>query len=245
VDTETKSDAPRSAFVTTHWSVVLAARRNNTTRSRAALESLCRAYWYPLYACVRRMGRSPHDAQDLTQEFFLRLLEKDYLKSADPARGRFRSFLLVAMKRFLANEWDRARAQKRGGQTAPFSIDAAAAESRYELEAPRDAPEKLYDRRWALTLLEQTMCRLRQEALAAGKAADFDLLKSFLTADKAGIRYAESAKTLNMSEGAVRVAIHRLRRRFRDIFREEIANTVDAPDEIDEELRYLISIMAE
>jgi RNA polymerase sigma-70 factor (ECF subfamily) len=242
------TDAPAcgSAFVTTHWTAVLAAGRNDTTRSRAALENLCQAYWYPLYAYVRRMGRNPDDAQDLTQEFFLRLLDKGYLKSADPGKGRFRTFLLVALKRFLANECDRARAQKRGGGHSHFSLDTSVAETRYGLEPSQAAePERIYDRRWALTLLDQALGRLRKEFEVSGKAGEFDQLKDFLTAEKGAISYANIAKAAGMSEGAVRVAIHRLRRRFREVFRDEIAHTVSTPEEIDGEVRYLMSALAD
>ena len=232
-------------FVTTHWSVVLSARQKDSPQSAAALETLCRTYWYPLYAYVRRQGKSPHDAQDLTQEFFARLLEKDYLKAAAREKGRFRTFLIVALKRFLANEWDRARAQKRGGGQALLSLDTELAEKRYSIEPVEGSTaDKLFERRWALTLLDRTMTRLREEFGSEGKAAEFDKLKVCLAADRGEIRYAEIARSLGMSEGAARVAVHRLRKRFRDIFREEIAHTVSGPEEIEEEVRYLMGVLA-
>jgi RNA polymerase sigma factor (sigma-70 family) len=239
------SRAQPHAFPHTRWSIVLAARKETSEQSAAALETLCRAYWYPLYAYVRRCGQSPHDAQDLTQEFFARLLEKSCLKAVDPDKGRFRTFLLVALKRFLANEWDRARTQKRGGARTHVSLDTAAAETRYEPEAAMlSTPERIFDRHWALTLLDQTMARLKQDFAGAGKSDEFDRIKVFLTAEKGSISYAETAKAAGMSEGALRVAVHRLRKRFREIFRQEIAHTVASPEAIDEEVRYLMSVLA-
>lgn len=231
-------------FVTTHWSVVLSARQKDSPHSDAALESLCRAYWYPLYAYVRRQGRSPHDAQDLTQEFFSRLLHKDYLQAADQEKGRFRTFLLVALKRFLANEWDRARAQKRGGGQVVLPLDTEVAETRYQMEpAPDVSADVVFDRRWALTLLDQTMARLRAEFTNAGKAGDFEHLKGCLTADRANLSYAEMAAALGINEGAARVAVHRLRKRFREVFREEIGHTVSTQAEVEAEMRYLLQAL--
>jgi RNA polymerase sigma-70 factor (ECF subfamily) len=237
---------PHPCFVTTHWSVVLAAREPDSTASEQALENLCRAYWYPLYAYVRRQGHSPHDAQDLTQEFFARLLEGEYLKSVAREKGRFRTFLIVALKRFLANEWDRARAQKRGGGQAALTLDTADAETRYSVEpAARLDADRIYDRRWALTLLDRTLARLRAEFAEAGKAGEFDKLKVCLTADRGAIDYESLAKELGQNEGAVRVAIHRLRKRFREVFRESIAHTVSTPEEVEEEVRHLLSALSE
>ncbi len=225
--------------------MVLAARQDSSTQTAAALETLCRAYWYPLYAYVRRCGQSSHDAQDLTQEFFARLLEKDYLKAADRDKGRFRTFLLVALKRFLANEWDRAQAQKRGGARTHVSLETSTAETRYESEAPMlSTLERMFDQSWALTLLDTTMARLKQDFAAAGKNEEFHMIKVFLTAEKSSVCYAEVAKTAGMTEGALRVATHRLRKRFREIFRQEIAQTVASPEAIDEEVRYLMSVLA-
>jgi RNA polymerase sigma-70 factor (ECF subfamily) len=233
-------------FVTTHWSVVLDARHKDSPSSEVALDTLCRAYWYPLYAFVRRQGHSPADAQDLTQEFFARLLEKNYLDSVAREKGRFRTFLLVALKRFLANEWDRTRAQKRGGGAPCLPLDTDLAERLYSVEPAAEFPaDRLYERRWALTLLEQTMARLREEFASAGRTEEFERLKVFLTADGQELRFAEVARALGKSEGAVRVAAHRLRRRFRENFRELISHTVSSPDEIDEEVRHLFAALSE
>jgi RNA polymerase sigma factor (sigma-70 family) len=235
----------RPVFVTTHWSVVLSARKKDSPQSAAALETLCRTYWYPLYAYVRRQGHSPPDAQDLTQEFFARLLQKDYLKAAAREKGRFRTFLIVALKRFLANEWDRVRAQKRGGGQPLLSLDAEVAEERYRVEPVEGATaDRIFERRWALTLLDRTMTRLREEFTAAGKAEEFKRLKACLTAERGDISYAEIAAALGQSEGTVRVVVHRLRKRFREIFREEIAHTVSSTEEIEEEVRYLMGVLA-
>ena len=226
--------------------MVLSARKPDSPQSLAALETLCGTYWYPLYAYVRRQGHSPADAQDLTQEFFARLLEKDYLKAAAREKGRFRTFLIVALKRFLANEWDRLRAQKRGGGQLPVSLDTELAEQQYRIEPAEGATaERVFERRWALTLLDRSMKRLREEFAAAGKVREFDRLKACLTADRGEISYAEIGAALDMSEGTARVAVHRLRKRFREVFREEIAHTVASPEEIDEEVRYLMGVLAE
>lgn len=244
-DTPAESSQPPGYFATTHWSVVLSAREKDSPQSAEALETLCRAYWYPLYAFVRRQGQSPEDAQDLTQSFFARLLEKDYLQSAVREKGRFRTFLLVALKRFLANEWDRARAQKRGGAQIHVPLDTELAEQRYQVEPTEGvSADGVYERRWALTLLDETMARLRREFAAAGKADEFGQLKVFLTAEKGAIGYAEIAAQAGMNEGAVRVAVHRLRRRFRELFREEIAHTVARPEDIDEEVRHLLRVLS-
>jgi RNA polymerase sigma factor (sigma-70 family) len=233
-------------FVTTHWSVVLSAREKDSPQSAAALETLCRAYWYPLYAYVRRQGHSPHDAQDLTQGFFARLLQKDYLKAAAREKGRFRTFLMMALKRFLANEWDRLRAQKRGGGQAVMSLDTESAEERYRIEPAEGATaDRIFERRWALTLLDQTMARLREEFTAAGKVEEFAHLKECLTADRGEISYAAVAGKLGQSEATARVAVHRLRKRFRELFREEIAQTVSSAEEIEGEVRYLMGVLAE
>lgn len=229
------------AFATTHWSVVVHARGDSPSAEQA-LGQLCSAYWYPLYAFVRRQGRAPHDAQDLTQEFFARLLEKQWLKDVERERGRFRSWLLAAMKHFLANEWDKRRAEKRGGAIAFVSIDETA-ESRFAHEAADPAaPEILYDRRWALTLLDHVLTRLREEYAAAGKLAQFDALKDTLTGDRTP--YAEVATRLGSTEGAMKVAAHRLRERYRDLIRAEISETVAEPGEVEDELRHLPSTLS-
>jgi RNA polymerase sigma factor (sigma-70 family) len=239
-----RADAGR--FEATRWSIVIAAKNakdNDTMRGRDALGKLCATYWYPLYAFVRRGGKSPHDAQDLTQGFFALLLEKNWLDSVDRSRGRFRSWLLAAMKHFLANEWDKSRAQKRGSGQMLIPLDTCDAESRYAHEpADTATADKLFDRRWALTLLDQVLARLRGEFVSAGKATQFDALKGALTGDKTP--YAEIAAQLAMNEGAVKVAIHRLRERYRDLIRAEIAETVETPAEVDEELRHLLKALS-
>jgi RNA polymerase sigma-70 factor (ECF subfamily) len=232
-------------FCTTHWSIVLAAG-NDSTRARHALEKLCQTYWYPLYAFVRRLGHSPHDSEDLVQSFFAQCLEKNYLGAADQAKGRFRSFLLIALKRFLANEWDKARTLKRGRGAPPISLDALTAEQRYALEpAEQLTADRLYERRWALTLLDKVLSRLREEQIAAGRNSAFELLKDSLTAGREGAPYAELAARLGMSEGAVKVAVHRLRQRYRELLEAEIANTVASPEEVAEERRYLLSVLSQ
>jgi RNA polymerase sigma-70 factor (ECF subfamily) len=234
--------ADRRWFTTTHWSVVLSARDRKSPRSERALAALCETYWFPLYAYVRRSGYSSHDAQDLTQGFFAELLEKDFLKDADYRRGRFRSFLLAALKHFLGHQRERARAKKRGGGRVPFSLDFDDAENRYHLEAEDPAtPERLYQRRWALTLLDRVVRRLEDENARAGKAETFAGLKEFLTAGRQSRPYRRVAEALGMSEGAVKVAVHRLRRRYRELLREEIAQTVADPGEVDDELGELFS----
>lgn len=236
--------SPRG-FVTTRWTVVLSAAQRDAPESAAALEQLCRVYWYPLYAYVRRMGKSSHDAEDLTQEFFARLLAKDYLAAVEPERGRFRTFLFMAFKRFLADEWDKSQALKRGGGLKPLSLDTSIAEHRYQAEwVEAMTPEHIYEHRWALTLLEQAMNRLQAEFRQAGKQGDFDRLKGFLTAEKGSINQAEVAASLGMSEGALRVAVFRLRRRFREVFQDEIAQTVARPDEIEVEIRHLLDVLS-
>jgi RNA polymerase sigma-70 factor (ECF subfamily) len=229
-------------FLTTHWSVVLNARAADSQQAKAALETLCRAYWYPLYAFVRRLGHSPHDAEDLIQGFFAQCIEKDYLRAADQHKGRFRSFLLIALKRFLANEWDRARTRKRGGDRVVISLDA---EERYAAEpVETGSPDKLYERRWALTLLENVLAHLQSEQAAAGRSGIFGELQPFLTSAGRGTPYKELAQRLGLTEGSVKVAVHRLRERYRELLETEIANTVSSPGEIDEERRYLLRILS-
>jgi RNA polymerase sigma-70 factor (ECF subfamily) len=237
------SGSPGSpVFATTHWSVVVSAQDQDSSRSLQALESLCRTYWYPLYAFVRRQGRRPHDAQDLTQAFFTRLLQKDYLKSAARAKGRFRTFLLVAFNRFLADEWDRQHAQKRGAFAPIVSIDQELAESRYAAEpAHRLQPDVLFDRQWAVALIEHVMARLHEEYLASGRAKLFEHLRGCLARDQSSPPYAKIAPQLNLTEAAIKMAVHRLRARYREILRAEIAHTVSSPEEIEEEIRHLFS----
>jgi RNA polymerase sigma-70 factor (ECF subfamily) len=237
------STAPN--FALTRWSVVLAAGQTDSTNARGALENLCRAYWPPLYAFVRRQGHNPADAQDLTQEFFARLLQKNYLGAVDPAKGRFRSFLLASLKHFLANEWDKARAVKRGGGAVLVPINTDSAETACGVE-PSDqlTPEKLFERRWALTLLEQVLARLRAEHLRDGKAGLFEQLKATLTGERTTLPYAQIASRLGMSEVAIKVTVHRLRQRYREILREQISHTVSAPDQIEDEIRSLFSALS-
>jgi RNA polymerase sigma-70 factor (ECF subfamily) len=232
-------------FATTRWSVVAAASRLDSSRAVDALEKLCRTYWYPLYAFVRRLGRQPHDAEDLVQGFFMVCFEKNYLGAADQNKGRFRSFLLIALKGFLANEQDKAFAHKRGGAQVRVALDALSAEQRYALEpADQLSPDKLYDRRWALTLLEQVMARLQSEQASAGRGAMFEQFKEFLTSPGRGTPYSELAARFGLSEGAVKVAVHRLRKRYRELLEEEIAHTVSTPEEIQEERRHLLSALS-
>lgn len=231
-------------FATTHWSVVLAAGNGTSPGTSEALEKLCRTYWYPLYAYVRRRGYEAHDAQDLTQEFFARFLAKNYLDRADRQRGKFRSFLLASLNNFLADEWDKAKAQKRGGAHAFISLDDEEVEKRYLLEPASDlTPEKIFERRWALTLLDQALERLREEMAAAGKAGQFELLKRFLASETASGDYASVGPQLNMNASQVAMLVHRLRQRYREHLRLEIAHTVASPVEIDEEMRHLIEVI--
>lgn len=231
-------------FATTRWTVVLAAGNRSTPQADVALEELCRTYWYPLYAYVRRHGQSREDAQDLTQAFFASLLEKNYLERIRSDGGKFRSFLLVAMKRFLANAWDHANCQKRGGGVVPLSLDWQEADTRYQIN-PADnlTPDKLFDRAWAVTVLERVITRLRDENIAEGKAELYEQLKQFLMVGKSEISYVEAAKALAMSEGSLRVAVHRLRRRYRELLRDEIAQTLSDPAQADEEMQVLFSAL--
>ncbi|HUC84861.1 MAG TPA: sigma-70 family RNA polymerase sigma factor [Candidatus Acidoferrales bacterium] len=231
---------PQAVFVTTHWSIVLSAQEGDSPRRSVAMEELCRSYWYPLYAYVRRHGYSVEDAQDLTQEFFARLLARNWVGSANPAKGRFRTFLLTAMNHFLADQWDRLKAQKRGGGQQTLSLDVATAETRFQME-PADplTPEKNYERRWAQTVLETVFEKLRRAYAAEGKAALFDELKGSLTQARAAVPYQELATRLQVTEGALRAAVHRLRQRYRELLRTEVAHTVAGADEVEEELQYL------
>jgi RNA polymerase sigma-70 factor (ECF subfamily) len=235
----------RPLFVTTRWSVVLSAKDKASPDSEQALETLCRTYWYPLYAFVRASGYAPADAQDLTQEFFARLLAKDYLKAVTPAKGRFRTFLRMVLKRFLIHEWERLRAQKRGGGQPLVAFDTAMAEERFQGErADALAPDRLYDRRWALALLDEALARLGHEYRAAGKTVEFSQLKPHLTAARGELPYHELASALGTSEGAARVAMHRLRKRFREVFRELVADTVSTPEEVEAELREVLEALS-
>ena len=230
-------------FVTTHWSQVKAAAHSETGTGHMALARLCATYWYPLYAYVRRRGYTPEDAQDLTQEFFARLLSQHRLGRADSARGRFRSFLLGSMNHFLADEWDKRRAQKRGGGGPLFALDSA--EARYSHEpVDRTTPEQIFEQRWALALLEDVLARLKAEYTADGKADLFDALSPCLTGERQQQSYATLGSGLGLSESALKSAAHRLRSRYRTLLRDSIAQVVSSPDEIDEELNYLFSVLA-
>ncbi|MDQ3624704.1 MAG: sigma-70 family RNA polymerase sigma factor [Verrucomicrobiota bacterium] len=232
-------------FGETRWSVVRAARDGDSPAARQALAELCRVYWYPLYAFVRRSGHAPEEAEDLTQAFFARLLARDFLALVAPEKGRFRSFLLTAMKRFLVNEWHRATAKKRGGGEAPVPIDGAWAEDRYHAEPADPAtPELLYERRWALTLLENVLAGLEAEYAGAGRAPIFEALQPMLAWHSGDQPYAAIAARLGLSEGAVKVAMYRLRRRYGDRLRAEIAQTVSSAEEVEDEIRRLFQIFA-
>ena len=222
---------------------MLLAGDETSVEGDRALEELCRAYWYPLYAYVRRQGRSPEDAQDLTQEFFARLLEHKYVRLADPQRGRFRTFLLSSLKNFLINEWEKARATKRGGGERKFSLDAEDAEGKYR-EEPADemTPDRIFEKQWATALVENVLARLRGEYVAMGKVGLFEELKGHVWGDGGGT-YAEAAARLKTTEGALRIGAHRLKEQFRRVLRQQVAHTVAGPDEIDAELRHLISIL--
>ena len=244
-DTKTSSALPQ-AFPLTRWSLVVSARQQPSPESAAALEAVCCAYWYPLYAYVRRCGQPPHDAQDITQEFFRLLLEKRWLESADRAKGRLRTFLVTALKRFMAKEWRRLSAQRRGGGTIHLPMNTAFAESRYAADpGAQVAADAVFDRQWALTLLELAVDRLSAEFKTAGKAGEFSVLKSFLTVSHAAIDYTSAAARLGVSEGAARVAVHRLRKRFRELYRKEISQTLPDKADLDAEMRHLANALAQ
>ncbi len=220
---------------------MLAAGDGEVRASREALTALCRIYWYPLYAYARRRTENAHDAEDVTQEFFTRLLETNLIARATPDRGRFRSFLLTSFRNFLANEWNKGRADKRGGGRKLLSLDLDTAESRYRQDvSPGLSPDQLFDRQWALSVLDQVLERLREESASAGRR-DFEILKQFLSGAPADLGYADAARLLGKSENATRVAVHRLRLKYREFLREEIARTVDDPADVDREIRLLFS----
>jgi RNA polymerase sigma-70 factor (ECF subfamily) len=231
-------------FATTNWSQVLAARDGTDTQARDALERLCSTYWYPLYAYVRRQGQDPEAARDLTQGFFAELFEHQKLSRVEPSAGRFRSFLLACLKHFLSHERDKAQALKRGEGRSPISLDAAAAERRYDREPTVDlTPEEIFERRWALTVVERALGRLRQEAEENDQPRRVARLATYLTGEKPRTPYAEVASELGMSEGAVKVAVHRLRGRFGELLRAEVAETLADPEETDEEVRHLLLVI--
>jgi DNA-directed RNA polymerase specialized sigma24 family protein len=231
-------------FAPTRWSVVLVAGRRSSPDSRRALELLCEAYWYPLYAYVRRRVSDANDAHDLTQAFFAELLAKNYVGSANAQRGRFRAFLLTSLKHFLSKEWDKAKAQKRGGGKAPIPLDFESADSQYRLEPECTlTAEQIYDREWALALLGRILERLEQESAHAGKVEQFRELKSFLIGEQSGVTYSDVARKLDTTEAAVKMAIHRMRRRYRALLRQEIAETVSGPEEVEDEIRNLFATL--
>jgi RNA polymerase sigma-70 factor (ECF subfamily) len=224
--------------------VVLAAGGDSSPLAREALERLCRAYWFPLYAHVRAKGFSPEDAEDLTQEFFARFLPSNALRTVSEGHGRFRAFLLASLNHFLANEWDRLRAQKRGGQKV-VTFDSASGEERLKMEpVTKLTPERLYERRWAAALLETVLARLRSEMATAGKTSVFDALQGFIWDSARALSYAEAAARLGLTEPATRKTVQRLRQRYRELLREEVALTVAAPHEVGEELKHLLGLFS-
>lgn len=241
----TSSPGPGSRFAATRWTIVLAAADPQAgTQAQRALAELAQTYWFPLYAYIRRQGHHASCAEDLTQDFFARLLEKNSLASVDRTQGKFRSFLLASVKNFLANARDQSLAQKRGGGKPLIALDALDAEARYALEPADDlTPERLFERRWAWALLDHAISQLRAEYEAGGKAKLFDALKSSLTAGPDAVNYADVARQLGMTQPTLQVAAHRLRRHYREILRKEIAQTVSTPELIDEEITYLLGCL--
>ncbi len=237
-----RSDQHR-CFITTHWSVVLSAKQGSSDAGKA-LQALCQAYWPPLYTYIRRSGHAEHDAQDLTQDFLAQLMAKDFLSNVAPHKGKFRSYLLASLKNFLASEHQRATALKRGGGVTLVPLDANPEEDFLRAEpATHETPESIFERRWAVALMERAFAKLRDEVTAAGKTAQFDRLKEYLQADAGRGDYTVAARDLKMSPSAVGVAVHRLRQRFGELIRREIADTVASPEEIDGELRHLASVL--
>ena len=232
-------------FVTTRWTIVLQAGRKSSLQSDHALGELCQTYWYPLYAFVRRKGKTKEDAEDLVQAFFEKFLEKNYLEGLSAERGKFRAFLLASLQHFLANEWDKAQRQKRGGGVTHLSLDWQSADERFHLDPPDpSSPNKTYDREWALALLERVIARLRDECATDGKQKLFEQAKGYLMVGELAIPYAEAAAALGLDEGTVRVVVHRLRKRYRELLRNEIAQTLDDPAQVAEELRSLQAALA-
>lgn len=235
----------QTRFATTSWTKVLASREAPSTEARLALESLCRIYWYPLYAFVRRQGHGADESRDLTQAYFAELLEKGYLDDYDPERGRFRVFLMTSVKHFLSKQREKALAWKRGGRADVVSLDAQEVESRYRIEpVDRLDPEQIFERRWALTVLDQALGRLRREQEDSDRGKEFARLEGFLTGQQVTPSYREVAAELGTSEGAVKASVHRLRQRFGLILRAEIAETVASPAEVDDEVKHLLGVVA-
>lgn len=241
-DPFSKTNSPADGqFHTTHWSAVLHAGAVDSPAARIALEELCQTYWYPLYAFARRLGRSPAEAEDLTQAFFARFLERNFVAQAEPDRGRFRTFLLTLFRRFLANEWQRDHREKRGGFRTLLPLDTAWAESRYGTEPGHtESPDALYERQWAMILLDQVMRRLQLEYVQSGRARLFERLEACLYRDASALPYAGIAAELGLTEAAIKMAMQRLRHRYRAVLREEIAKTVTSPEEVETELRSLM-----
>ena len=237
--------ARAAVFATTHWSVVLAAGHASSPHAQTALEQLCRTYWYPLYAYLRRSGHNEDAAQDLVQSFFASLIERDWVAAADPAKGRFRSFLLICLKRFVSVQAQKAHAEKRGGRNVVISLDDQDAAERYALESVEDlAPEMVFDRRWAITLLEQAWDRLRAECEAAGKLPVFEHLRAVQAEETQAQSQAQLAASLKLTGSALKSALFRLRVRSREILREEVAQTVSDSREVDDEIRYLLKVVS-
>lgn len=234
-----------SSFTATRWTIVIGAQTANQERSKHALEALCQTYWFPLFAYVRRKGYAPHDAEDLTQGFFERLLARDFLENVEQEKGKFRSFLLAAMNNHLNDEYARSQRLKRGAGHKVISMDQMTAEERYGFEpADRLTPELLFEKQWVLTMLETVLNRLKSDYVKQGKGDLFDKLKVLLTAGKGAIPFSQLARELNMAETATRMAASRLRHRYRELLRQEIAHTVSRPEEIDEELAYLFKALS-
>ncbi|KPK40005.1 MAG: hypothetical protein AMJ65_10960 [Phycisphaerae bacterium SG8_4] len=232
-------------FATTHWSVVLSAGSPESTRYQEALERLCQTYWFPIYAYLRRKGYGANSAEDHTQGFFTHMIEMQDLCQADPNRGRFRSFLLSMLKHFMADQWDRSQAQKRGGGKKVLSLDFADAETRYKLEPSHQlSPDKLFEKSWALAVLDQTMAQLKAESSGTRRQTLFENLKAHLAGQSNTVPYRELATKLEMTEGAIKVAVHRLRQRYRELLREHIAQTVSGPEQIEDEIRALFVALA-
>jgi RNA polymerase sigma-70 factor (ECF subfamily) len=233
------------AFTTTHWSVVLHAGKDDSPRAAEAMAQLCLTYWYPLYAYLRRRGHGEHDAQDLTQGFFAQVLESGWIQKANPEKGRFRSFILASLNYFVADARDHAGAGKRGGGHQLFSLDAETAENRYRLEPVDElSPEKIFERRWATTLLDQVLARLAQEFTESGKGELFERLQPVLVEGTGSTTYAELGRESGMSEEAVKKTVQRMRLRYHRLFREAVAETVVTPEEVEDELRYLCAVLS-
>ena len=242
--TDSPVQSPRR-FATTRWSLVVAAGRKSSPDAEAALETLCNAYWFPLYAYVRSRGKNANDARDLTQEFFARLLEKDFLQTADPDRGRFRSFLLTVLKRFLANEHEKEQTLKRGGDRRKLAIDFDSGEQRIQIEPATSAtPESIFERQWALTLLQRVLSNLEADYSESGRRELFEKCRVYLTGSAGAPPYAETAEQLGMTEGALKVAVHRMRKQYREKLQEEVAQTVSSEAEVEDEIRSLMTAVA-